>query len=74
MSYPEGLEGLEEFSTKELLDELKRRRDLRAAGLCDYCERPIDGPMCRFSTRHIGDVGSRENARLSALDVVDEGS
>jgi len=49
MSYPMDLD---EYDEKRLEGELKRRRRLRAAGLCDYCERPGDTPTCKERERH----------------------
>jgi len=61
--------GIDEFTTMELLQELKRRQDLRSRELCDYCSRPEDASMCRFPTRHIGDRGTRALAKLGEIDV-----
>lgn len=71
MSY---FEGLDEFSTMELLRELKRRQHLRDKGLCDYCQKPMTSALCRFSTRHMGDTGTRKLAQLGEIDVdLDDG-
>jgi hypothetical protein len=44
--------GLDEYTEKQLLAELERRRALRNSGLCDYCERAADTTPCRFPERH----------------------
>ena len=49
MSYPRGLD---EYTDEELHQELSRREDARARGLCDYCGRDQSTPMCRFNQRH----------------------
>lgn len=44
---------LDEMSEDRLQRELDRRKELRAKGLCDYCERPPQSTPCRFPQRHI---------------------
>jgi hypothetical protein len=44
---------LDEYSTHALRQELLRRRALRLAGKCDYCERLPDTPPCKFPERHV---------------------
>lgn len=43
---------LDEYTEKELQQELLRRVELRAAGKCDYCERYSGTTDCRFPDRH----------------------
>lgn len=49
MSYPRDLD---EYSDVELVGEVTRRKEARAKGLCDYCNRPVSEPSCRFPLRH----------------------
>lgn len=49
MSYPLDLD---EMSEEKLEGELKRRKDLRETGLCDYCGRKPETSTCKFSDRH----------------------
>jgi hypothetical protein len=49
MSYPKSLD---EYSEADLLGELAKRKRLREAGKCDYCERPYKTSPCRFPERH----------------------
>lgn len=50
MSYPRDLD---EIPDNELYAELKRREQLRAQGLCDYCGRSDRSePACKFPDRH----------------------
>ena len=49
MSYPVDLDEMEE---SKLEGELKRRKDLREKGLCDYCERDPEESPCKFPERH----------------------
>ncbi len=55
---------LAEYSEEELVAELTRRATLRAASLCDYCERARNTLTCKFPERHIG-KGSAEERRKS---------
>jgi hypothetical protein len=43
---------LDEQPEERLEAELARRRNLRAKGLCDYCERTPDTNPCKFPGRH----------------------
>lgn len=45
---------LDEYDEQRLLDEIRRRRDLRARGLCDYCGRAFSMESCRMARRHKG--------------------
>lgn len=48
------MKDLDEHNTQDLLEELERRRALRAQGKCDYCGRVLHSlPACRFVERHI---------------------
>lgn len=38
---------LEDYSDAELQIEIERRTKLRAAGMCDYCERPLTSHTCK---------------------------
>lgn len=49
MSYPKDLDEMDEI---KLADEVERRRQTRAAGLCDYCGRKPDTDPCKFPDRH----------------------
>ena len=50
---------LDEYDEKRLIDELARRVNLRAQGLCDYCARPYGvKPSCKFPERHAGNERS----------------
>lgn len=50
MTHPNGLdEQLEEV----LISELRRRKRMRAKGLCDYCCRPPSTGACKFPDRHV---------------------
>lgn len=43
---------IDEIPSHMLLEEMKRREALAMIGKCDYCERDVDTPPCKFSTRH----------------------
>lgn len=49
MSY---IKDLDEYTEKELLDELQHRKILQDQNLCDYCGRKSTEPVCRFPSRH----------------------
>lgn len=50
MSY---IKDLDEYTEKELLDELQHRKILQDQNLCDYCGREkCTEPTCRFPSRH----------------------
>jgi hypothetical protein len=50
MSYPRDLD---DYSDKELMDELNRRYISRQGRNCDYCHRPLGSrPACRHPARH----------------------
>jgi len=49
MGYPTELDDADE---KTLKDELQRREQARARGLCDYCGRTGDTPACKHKSRH----------------------
>jgi hypothetical protein len=49
MSLPRSLD---EVTEAELLGELAKRKRLREAGKCDYCERPYKMSPCKFPGRH----------------------
>lgn len=44
---------LEECDEEDLVEELNRRKDYQALGLCDYCRRPLETPPCKFKYRHM---------------------
>mgnify|MGYP001558649347 CR=1 FL=1 len=46
------MKDLDEYTTRELIDEINRRALLRERGICDYCERKGDSPTCKFPERH----------------------
>ena len=49
------LRSLDEYDSEELLKELQERDKKVAAGLCDYCGRPVCAlPYCKFPARHVG--------------------
>lgn len=61
MSYPMGLD---EYSDKELRQELERRLESRGQGLCDYCGRKATKSPCRFALRHCAaEVGIYRGSR-----------
>lgn len=43
---------LDEYCEATLQQELQRRKSLREKNLCDYCERDINTPVCKFPLRH----------------------
>jgi hypothetical protein len=49
LSYPLDLD---EVPEDQLRAEVERRRQLRIAGLCDYCGRDPNTPTCKFPHRH----------------------
>lgn len=49
MSYPKDID---EYTDFELQIEMETRKNRRAAGLCDYCNRPPETPACKFPARH----------------------
>lgn len=49
MGYPRDID---DYSDDELLDELRRREDMRARGLCDYCKSEVTAAPCRHRDRH----------------------
>lgn len=49
MSYQKDLD---EMTTDELLEEIKRRNVSRVEGKCDYCNRSWDDTPCKFPERH----------------------
>ena len=49
MSYPMDLD---EYTEAQLTAEIRKRKELRAAGLCDYCERPPTATPCKMTSRH----------------------
>lgn len=49
MGYPKTLD---EHSTEDLVSELMRRQQSRAAERCDYCDRLPDTDACKFPDRH----------------------
>lgn len=44
---------LDEYDESRLIGELERRKELRAKGLCDYCEYPVNVGCCKFPDRHL---------------------
>lgn len=52
MGYPRSLD---EITDRELTQEIERRKKLRAAGKCDYCERDNSTDPCKFPERHFQD-------------------
>lgn len=63
MSYPRDLD---EFEDIELFQEIERRKDDRAKGLCDYCHRAYTTSACRFADRHRAPVLRAHDALLAA--------
>jgi hypothetical protein len=49
MSY---MRDLDEYTERELYNELDRRQEKRDAGFCDYCGRLPCQPSCKFPERH----------------------
>lgn len=45
-------DGLGEFTSEELVEELMRRQARRASQRCDYCNRLPTQDPCRFPQRH----------------------
>lgn len=43
---------LDEYTTTELREELRRRAVAGRAGVCDYCGRTPDTRPCKFPERH----------------------
>ena len=64
MSYAKDLD---EYTTLELMAELHRREQDAENKRCDYCHRPYDEGMCKFSERHSGAV-TFSFGRLSPMD------
>lgn len=60
MSYPIDLD---EYTDRQLNDEIVRRAKLKAEGRCDYCGRLGDMPTCRFTERHSRAKEVLENLR-----------
>lgn len=53
MSYPKDIE---DYTTEELLVEVKRRLACKARGQCHYCLRPHDTSPCKFPNVHKGEM------------------
>lgn len=54
MGYPMDLD---EYDEVQLNAELDCRKQRRADGKCDYCNRPFKTqPSCKFPERHAGEV------------------
>ena len=51
MSYPRDLD---DYSEKELRDEISRREVLAKKGLCTYCEGKRNTTPCQYPARHKG--------------------
>lgn len=51
---------LDEYTDLELAQEVGRREKLRAAGMCDYCERPNTTSVCKHADRHLRDVVKKQ--------------
>ena len=49
MSYPLSLD---EYPEEQLRAELALRKERRARGRCDYCDRMPSEPSCKFPGRH----------------------
>jgi hypothetical protein len=49
VSYPRDLD---EYSDEELREEIARREDCRARGVCSYCGKNGNATKCRFKDRH----------------------
>lgn len=64
MSYPRDLD---EYSDEELREEIARREDCRARGVCDYCGKNGNAPKCRFKNRHPN--RERKQAKASAFEI-----
>lgn len=47
------LRDLDEYSDRELENELQQRREREAQGVCSYCGRPGYTPTCKFENRHL---------------------
>jgi len=55
--------GIDELTTKELKDELARRKKAKIEGLCSYCGRKVRTvPPCRFPDRHREGLGYQPEA------------
>ena len=47
-------EVLETLRTEVLEVEVARRKELRAKGLCSYCEKPLGSePVCKCASQHV---------------------
>lgn len=51
---------LDEIRERDLIFELRRRRQARRQGVCDYCGRYRQSEPCRFVERHTA-VATRED-------------
>lgn len=64
MSYPLDLD---EMGEDRIKIELAQRERRRAAGRCDYCDRPPSSPACKFPRRHTDKrIRTPEQLRLDA--------
>lgn len=61
MSY---ITSLDEYTDKQLREEMQRRIASREMGVCSYCGRHSDTPECKFPDRH-------QQAKPTPLPVVD---
>ena len=60
---------LDEYDEDVLHEELRRRKELRDQGLCDYCERESSTRDCKFPQRHYWNDPSNKQKRL-LLDLL----
>jgi hypothetical protein len=68
MSYPLDLD---EIGEERIKLELSQREQNRAAGLCDYCNRPPSSPVCKFPRRHKDQrIRTPEQLRLEVAGAV----
>lgn len=69
MSY---MRELIEHSDAELIEELERRADRRARGLCDYCEHPLGMPIAQsLKERGTKEDGNPRGASQEQIDRLD---
>mgnify|MGYP003402888157 CR=1 FL=1 len=43
---------LDEYTENQLQEELNRRKGCQQLGVCDYCLRKPETPICMFPERH----------------------
>ncbi len=52
--------GLDEYTESDISLELRDRAAKRASGLCDYCGRTPQDPVCKYPGRHLADADADE--------------